>query len=157
MDDVVRYTIGELAERTGLSARTIRFWSDAGVIPPVGRSAGGYRLYGVEAVGRLELVRTLRELGVGLARVREVLEHAGRAVEQGTAPESDSGRAVLDRIVPTDLGPTETAALLEWLDLVAEPRVERYWELLSLIDDRPLGQRAVPAFAWLAEAVRAHR
>ncbi|WP_218026060.1 hypothetical protein [Nocardia miyunensis] len=67
------------------------------------------------------------------------------------------GSAILDRIVPADLGVADTAALLEWLDLVAEPRVERYWELLSLIDDRPPGPRAVPAFVWLANAIRAHR
>ncbi|GAA3048987.1 MerR family transcriptional regulator [Actinokineospora globicatena] len=67
------FTIGQLAARTGLSVRTIRFWSDSGVVPPTTRSYGGYRLYDAEAVARLDLVRTLRELGLDLDTVRDVL------------------------------------------------------------------------------------
>ncbi|MFI6810674.1 MerR family transcriptional regulator [Streptomyces luteogriseus] len=66
-------TIGELARVTGLTVRTIRYWSDEGALPPVGRSAGGYRLYDAASVARLELIRTLRELGLGLTDVRRVL------------------------------------------------------------------------------------
>ncbi|MYQ91444.1 MerR family transcriptional regulator [Streptomyces sp. SID4946] len=66
-------TIGELARATGLTVRTIRYWSDEGVLTPVTRSAGGYRLYDAQGVARLELIRTLRELGVGLDDVRQVL------------------------------------------------------------------------------------
>ena len=66
-------TIGELARVTGLTVRTIRYWSDEGALPPVARSAGGYRLYDAASVARLELIRTLRELGLGLADVRRVL------------------------------------------------------------------------------------
>jgi DNA-binding transcriptional MerR regulator len=67
------FTIGDLARATGLTVRTIRYWSDEGVLPPVARSAGGYRLYDAASVARLELIRTLRELGLGLADVRGVL------------------------------------------------------------------------------------
>ncbi|MEV3858070.1 MerR family transcriptional regulator [Streptomyces sp. NPDC050095] len=70
-------TIGQLARRTGLTVRTIRYWSDEGVLHPVTRSGGGYRLYDAESVARLELIRTLRELGFGLDDVRKVL--AGEA------------------------------------------------------------------------------
>ncbi|GGZ77204.1 MerR family transcriptional regulator [Streptomyces echinoruber] len=66
-------TIGDLARATGLTVRTIRYWSDVGALPPVARSAGGYRLYDAASVARLELVRTLRELGLGLDDVRRVL------------------------------------------------------------------------------------
>ncbi|MFJ1655483.1 MerR family transcriptional regulator [Streptomyces sp. NPDC088337] len=66
-------TIGELARITGLTVRTIRYWSDEGALPPVARSTGGYRLYDAACVARLELIRTLRELGLGLADVRRVL------------------------------------------------------------------------------------
>ncbi len=67
------FTIGELARATGLTVRTIRYWSDEGALPPVARSSGGYRLYDAASVARLELIRTLRELGLGLADVRRVL------------------------------------------------------------------------------------
>ncbi|WP_416481400.1 MerR family transcriptional regulator [Streptomyces sp. CL12] len=66
-------TIGELARATGLTVRTIRYWSDEGVLTPVTRSPGGYRLYDARGVARLELIRTLRELGLGLDDVRQVL------------------------------------------------------------------------------------
>ncbi|MFD7133303.1 MerR family transcriptional regulator [Streptomyces sp. NPDC059894] len=66
-------TIGELARATGLTVRTIRYWSDEGVLTPVTRSPGGYRLYDAGAAARLELIRTLRELGLGLDHVRAVL------------------------------------------------------------------------------------
>ncbi len=66
-------TIGQLARRTGLPVRTIRYWSDAGVLPVVDRSEGNYRLYDAESVARLELIRTLRDLGLGLDDVRAVM------------------------------------------------------------------------------------
>ncbi|MFD5913065.1 MerR family transcriptional regulator [Streptomyces massasporeus] len=66
-------TIGRLAHRTGLPVRTLRFWSDEGAVPPVARSASGYRLYDSGSVARVELVRTLRELGLGLDEVCRVL------------------------------------------------------------------------------------
>ncbi|WP_318214510.1 MerR family transcriptional regulator [Streptomyces sp. SCL15-6] len=66
-------TIGELARTTGLTVRTIRYWSDEGALPPVTRSAGGYRLYDAASTARLELIRTLRELGLGLDDVRRIL------------------------------------------------------------------------------------
>jgi DNA-binding transcriptional MerR regulator len=68
-----RLTIGELSRRTGVSVRTLRFWSDAGIVPPAGRRASGYRVYGEEAVLRLDLVRTLREAGLGLDAIKKVL------------------------------------------------------------------------------------
>jgi DNA-binding transcriptional MerR regulator len=77
-------TIGQLARRTGVPVRTIRFWSDEGVLPETDRSHGGYRRYDARAVARLDLVRTLRELGLGLDDVRLVLERQ-RSVEEVAA------------------------------------------------------------------------
>lgn len=68
------YTIGQLARRTALPVKTIRCYSDLGLVPPAGRSAAGYRLFDTEAVARLETVRTLRELGFDLATVGRLLE-----------------------------------------------------------------------------------
>ncbi|MFC7895248.1 MerR family transcriptional regulator [Streptomyces sp. NPDC057381] len=72
-DGTALMTIGELARATGLTVRTIRYWSDEGALPPVTRSTGGYRLYDAASVARLELIRTLRELGLGLDAVHRVL------------------------------------------------------------------------------------
>ncbi|WP_369225610.1 MerR family transcriptional regulator [Streptomyces sp. R39] len=78
-------TIGELAKATGLTVRTIRYWSDEGVLSPVTRSSGGYRLYDAESFARLELIRTLRELGLGLGHVRAVLSGEQTVAEVAAA------------------------------------------------------------------------
>jgi DNA-binding transcriptional MerR regulator len=72
-DDGPRITIGELARRTGLTVRTLRFYADSGLVAPAARSDAGYRLYDADAAPRAELVRTLRELGVDLPTIRRVL------------------------------------------------------------------------------------
>ncbi|WP_370969212.1 MerR family transcriptional regulator [Amycolatopsis sp. cg9] len=73
MGTTATFTIGELARRTGLPVKTIRFYSDEGLLPPTERTDAGYRLYDAAAMARLELVRTLRELGLGLADVSAAL------------------------------------------------------------------------------------
>jgi DNA-binding transcriptional MerR regulator len=296
------FTIGQLARRTGVSVRTIRFWSDGGIVPATDRSDGGYRLYDAEAVARIDLVRTLRELGLGLeaiaallrqqtsvrevarahvealdaeirtlrlrravlrtvakrtstveemklmhklaklsaaerqqiidrfvdqafsgipadapgtqiaksmrqmpaelpddptteqvdawvelaelvqdasfaARVREmalagaagdkaalqepidpkpVTEHAGAAVKAGVDPASADGKAVLDRIVPPDTPPEKRAAILKALETFSDRRVERYWQLLGIINGWPTFEPSVPAFEWVIAALKAH-
>ncbi|NKY57638.1 MerR family transcriptional regulator [Nocardia flavorosea] len=79
------FTIGQLAQRTGLDARTIRFWSDTGLVPPTTRSPAGYRLYDTEAVARLELVHTLRELDLDTATVRAVVERQASLADVAAA------------------------------------------------------------------------
>ncbi|MFD4655142.1 MerR family transcriptional regulator [Kitasatospora sp. NPDC058444] len=68
------YSIGDLARRTGLTVKAIRFYADTGLVPPTDRTAAGYRRYDVHALARLDLVRTLRELGLDLPAIRRVLE-----------------------------------------------------------------------------------
>jgi DNA-binding transcriptional MerR regulator len=63
------YSIGDLARRTGLTVKAIQFYSDRGIVPPTDRSPAGHRLYSIDAVARLDLVRTLRGLGVDLATI----------------------------------------------------------------------------------------
>ncbi|SDK35040.1 DNA-binding transcriptional regulator, MerR family [Nonomuraea maritima] len=67
------YSIGDLARRTGLTVKTIRFYSDQGIVPPADRTPAGYRRYGPEAAARLDLVRTLRDLGLDLATIRRIV------------------------------------------------------------------------------------
>ena len=68
-----RYRIGELARLSGVSVRRIRFYSDKGILPPATRTASGYRVYTDMDVARLDLVRALREAGIGLAMIRKLI------------------------------------------------------------------------------------
>jgi DNA-binding transcriptional MerR regulator len=64
--------IGDLARRTGVPVRTIRFYCDEGLLTPV-RSAGGHRRFEPAAIERLTLVRRLRGLGLGLRSITAIL------------------------------------------------------------------------------------
>ncbi|MER5907163.1 MerR family transcriptional regulator [Streptomyces mirabilis] len=85
MDVTTLYSIGELSRRTGLSVRTIRFYSDSGVVAPTTRSPAGHRLYDLDALLRLELLRTLRELGMDLATIQRVLDRELSVAEVAAA------------------------------------------------------------------------
>jgi DNA-binding transcriptional MerR regulator len=85
MDGGTLYSIGDLARRTGLTVKAIRFYSDGGIVPPATRSPAGYRLYGIDAVARLDLVRTLRDLGLDLPTIRKVLDREVSLAEVAAA------------------------------------------------------------------------
>jgi DNA-binding transcriptional MerR regulator len=87
--------IGDLARRTGVPVRTIRFYCDEGLLEPA-RSTGGHRRFDPAAVDRLDLIRRLRGLGLGLRSITDVL--AGeRSLGEAVAAE----RAALDRELAT--------------------------------------------------------
>jgi DNA-binding transcriptional MerR regulator len=293
---VTLLTIGQLARRSGVPVRTIRFWSEAGVLPETDRSMSNYRRYDARAATRLDLVRTLRELGLGLdevrlvleskrsvadvaaahvaaidaqlrvlrtqravctllargidsprkaalmndlarlsaeqrqrmidefvdtafadtdpdapgagiahamrtlpaqlpddpsneqveawieladlvaepsfrARVREmataptpaaeesfdsaaVVEHAGAALAAGIEPGTPEARAVLERLGLADLDAPGRTALADRLATFTDRRVERYWQLLGVLNGWPERPPTVPAFEWLIQAVR---
>ncbi|QLD13321.1 MerR family transcriptional regulator [Microbacterium oleivorans] len=65
--------IGELAERTGLSLRTIRHYDEIGLLKPSGRTEGGFRLYTQPDLERLLLIRRMKPLGFALEDMAELL------------------------------------------------------------------------------------
>lgn len=65
--------IGEVAERTGLSLRTIRYYEEVGLVVPSARSQGGFRLYAEPDVQRLEVIKRMKPLGFQLDEMRELL------------------------------------------------------------------------------------
>ncbi|MDX2934334.1 MerR family transcriptional regulator [Streptomyces ipomoeae] len=67
------WSIGELAEHAGVTVKTVRFYSDRGLLPEAARSAGGHRRYGREAVDRLRLIRSLRTLDLPVGAIDRVL------------------------------------------------------------------------------------
>ncbi|TLQ43111.1 MerR family transcriptional regulator [Streptomyces marianii] len=98
-------TIGELAERAGVTVKTVRFYSDRGLLPESGRSAGGHRRYGPEALDRLRLIRSLRGLDLPVSEVGRVLEG-----QDGDAPDDVLEDVITGRLQV--LGPQ--LAALRW-------------------------------------------
>ncbi|SDF51700.1 DNA-binding transcriptional regulator, MerR family [Blastococcus fimeti] len=66
--------IGQVAERTGLSLRTIRFYEENGLVRPTSRSDGGFRLYSDDDVARLEVIKQMKPLGFRLEEMQELLD-----------------------------------------------------------------------------------
>ncbi|MGW7353741.1 MerR family transcriptional regulator [Streptomyces sp. NPDC054784] len=65
--------IGELAERAGMTTRTLRYYEARGLLP-ADRTSNGYRTYGEDAVRLLEQIRTLQDFGFGLEETRPFVE-----------------------------------------------------------------------------------
>lgn len=71
---MIELTVGELAERTGLTVRTLHHYDEIGILSPAGRTAAGYRIYGTAEVERLHRIVSLRQLGFSLDEIAECLE-----------------------------------------------------------------------------------
>ena len=66
--------IGDVAARSGLTVKTIRFYCDEGLIHPASRSDGGFRLFSPDVFEELTFIRTLRALEIPLPDVMKILE-----------------------------------------------------------------------------------
>ncbi len=67
--------IGEVAERTGVTQRTLRFYEEKGLLKPPSRLDGGFRLYSEDDIGRVERIKELKSLlGLSLADIKEMVE-----------------------------------------------------------------------------------
>jgi DNA-binding transcriptional MerR regulator len=66
--------IDELAEASGTTTKTLRFYETAGLLPPPERTLNGYRDYAPEILARLNFVRRSRTAGLTLAQIRKVLD-----------------------------------------------------------------------------------
>jgi DNA-binding transcriptional MerR regulator len=72
---VARYQIGEVADRTSVTQRTLRFYEEKGLLRPPERMDGGFRLYSEADVERIEYIRRLQQyLGFTLAEIKEIVE-----------------------------------------------------------------------------------
>lgn len=153
MDGDTLYSIGELARRTGLTVKTIRFYSDRGILAPTDRSPAGYRLYSIDAVARLDLVRTLRELGLDLPTIRKVVDRE-LALPEVAAAHAEAlavqirvlrlRRAVLRAVAERGSTPEETELMHRLAQLSEEERRRLIGDFLDAVFG---GLDAAPAFA----------
>ncbi|MBD0737450.1 MerR family transcriptional regulator [Streptomyces sp. CBMA29] len=89
--------IGEVAERTELSLRTIRHYEEAGLVTPSARSQGGFRLYTETDVARLMVIRRMKPLGFTLEEMRDLLDATDRLDAPDLAPGGERD-ALLERV-----------------------------------------------------------
>lgn len=66
--------IGEVAERVGLSLRTVRYYEEMGLLAPEKRTEGGFRLYSEAQVDRLALIKQMKPLGFTVQEMGELLD-----------------------------------------------------------------------------------
>ncbi len=66
--------IGEVARRTGLPVKTIRYYCDEGLLQPRARSESGYRLFDEENLAELTIIRSLRAMDVSIPELARILE-----------------------------------------------------------------------------------
>lgn len=134
-------SIGQLAEQAGVSVKTVRFYSDRGLLPEAARSGGGHRRYGPDALDRLRLIRSLRTLDLPVPEVSRVLDRedeladivAGQLREVGSRLAALRWREAALRLL-TDCTARERAERLRLVGALATPpgtdalaRFWRYW------------------------------
>lgn len=68
------YQIGEVADRVGLSLRTVRYYEEVGLVEPSARTPGGFRLYSDDDIDRLALLKRMKPLGFTLEEMGDLLE-----------------------------------------------------------------------------------
>ncbi|MBE9041525.1 MerR family transcriptional regulator [Oscillatoriales cyanobacterium LEGE 11467] len=112
--------IGELAQQTGLSIRTLHYYDEINLLSPQHRTSAGHRLYGEAEIARLQQILSLRQLGFSLDEIRECLEspefslpkvidlHRHRLREQMAL-----SRTLLDRLngIATELETSQSVAV----------------------------------------------
>lgn len=76
-----RYTIGEIAKLSGVSAKTLRFYDEKGLLKPTGYSEAGYRYYDENSFVTLQRILMLKYLGMPLEQIRDVIKENAHNLE----------------------------------------------------------------------------
>lgn len=139
--------IGEVAERTGLTQRTLRYYEEIGLLPPAPRLEGGFRLYSEADVQRLSQIRELKQLlGFSLLEIKEMVEadEERRGLREAYHREADPAARRAHAARALELARSQLAKLdhhlaaLQEMRQRVECRVRRYEaELRALADEAP--------------------
>lgn len=125
-----RWKIGELAEATGLTVRTLRHYDEIGLLTPSERTDAGYRLYAKADLARLQQIRSLRQLGFPLARIKTLLDGETYAPDRIVAQhlEHVEGQITLHQRLRDQL-----QALAETLEARQDPTTEEFLEIIEVM------------------------
>ena len=116
MDDEPLLQIGDVAERVGLSLRTLRYYEEVELLTPESRTQGGFRLYATEQVDRIALIKQMKPLGFTVQEMRELLEARDAAHDESlSTDERDAAVARLKQFAAdTALRIDDLRQKLEW-------------------------------------------
>jgi DNA-binding transcriptional MerR regulator len=130
-----RYQIGEVADRTGVTQRTLRFYEEKGLLTPADRMEGGFRLYSDSDVERIRLIKQLQQLlGFSLAEIKEMVE----AEETRASLRAQRERAAGAKEDPAVVKPRaeQTLRALRTQLNVVEPKLRQLTELRADLVER---------------------
>jgi DNA-binding transcriptional MerR regulator len=82
MDSQKLLRIGDFAKLAGTNLRTLRYYDEVGLFQPIERSQGGFRYYRETDIHRLNLIRSLQELGLSLEAIRELMDTRSAALSR---------------------------------------------------------------------------
>ncbi|MBX3011622.1 MAG: MerR family transcriptional regulator [Caldilineaceae bacterium] len=99
------FTIGELANRTGLRTSALRYYEDQGLLQPAGRTAAGYRLYAESAEQTVRLIQRAQRLGFSLADIGVLLKdlQAGQLTETTILQTAEARYLLLEQEITAQL------------------------------------------------------
>ncbi len=110
------HQIGEVADAVGLSLRTIRYYEEAELVLPSGRSAGGFRLYTDDDIDRLRLVKKMKPLELTIEEMRDLFTVRDRLADPATSTRDRTG--LVDRLTMfAELAEERCQRLREQLDI----------------------------------------
>lgn len=99
MNDDPHVHIGQVASRTGLSHRTLRYYEEMGLLTPSARTEGGFRLYGQADIERLLLIKPMKPLGFSIEEMRQLVDALDVLADPtANAADTSSARAQVDAI-----------------------------------------------------------
>lgn len=130
-DPDARFQIGEVARRTGVTQRTLRFYEERGLLTPSDRMEGGFRLYSEADIERIRMIKRLQDLlGFKLAEIKELVE--AEEVRAQLRATQRPGRDLPERRERVEL---VRNALRTQLDVV-EPKLEQLEAMKSQLRER---------------------
>jgi len=138
--------IQEVAEETGLTPRSIRYYEERGLLRPAARSEGAYRLYDASDLEQLRFIRGLRDdAGMSIADIGEILEdeesrRRTRAALQVTEDPAERRRILLERLASIEGLHGRLAAKMTRLQAMVDDvgaRRGRLRNLLAADDQQP--------------------
>lgn len=143
--------VGELAKATGKTVRAIHLYEDLGILKPVDRSKGRYRLFASEALLRVRWISKLQSLGFSLSEIQDIVrEHedaddamnAAASLRKRYIDKLSEARSKICELMQLESELEESLQYLDACDTTCAPSVQV--ESCPTCERHPEGERAAP-------------